>query len=120
MIFFRPCSVLAMLGMLVAPSGWGAQGSANPEQNTLLGHWVTKGYESVVDIRPCARNEARLCGHIVWLWDAVDETGAPVLDKENPDTDLRRQPLLGRMIVVQMTPGTDSDLTASGHIYKPG
>ena len=120
MILFRPCSLLATLCLFLTPSSWGTASPASPSEASLQGYWVTKGYESVVEIGPCPDAPSRLCGDIVWLWDAVDAAGHPVRDAENPDSTLRPQPLLGRTIVIDMVPKASNTHSASGHIYNPG
>lgn len=95
-------------------------GPAFAAPTTMNGYWVTEGYASVVEVGPCETAEASLCGEIVWLWAAVDGNGQPVLDAENPDRELRRQPLLGRHILIHMVRGSSEPLSASGDIYNPG
>lgn len=62
-------ALLAMLGTLTV--------GKPARADTVFGRWVTPGIEAVVELAPC--DGGRLCGHIVWLWDAVDDAGQPRL-----------------------------------------
>lgn len=85
----------------------------------LEGFWATEAYSSVVEIKSCATDGSRICGTIVWLWDATDGNGRPVLDEKNPDVDRKTEPLLRREILIDMEVGPLASLSAKGEIYNP-
>ena len=100
---------LAVALLLSAPAG-----ASEPSQ-AILGDWFTEGARAIVRIAPCAD---RLCGTIVWLWQARDEAGRAATDRENADADRRGRPLLGIELLSgfrMATPGRWSD----GTIYNP-
>ena len=87
------------------------------------GEWVTPGFGSVVQLAPCAvrtdeRAEPRLCGQIVWLWEATDVDGQPMRDQRNPEPQLRDRLLVGAEILWrfgQAEPG----VWTGGRVYNP-
>lgn len=85
-------------------------------RNELAGRWVTEGFGSIVEFRPCAA-AGEMCGRIVWLWAAATG-GSPRLDARNPDPSLRRRPVVGVEIVSglrQTAPGA----WERGRLYNP-
>jgi hypothetical protein len=53
----------------------------------IAGEWATQGYTARVRIAPCTGDAELLCGTIVWLWEAVDNEGAPIVDRNNPSPE---------------------------------
>lgn len=105
--------VLAACLILAAPS---VAHAAPPAE--VLGEWATKGFSSIVDIHPCADDGEALCGSLAWLWDPVDETGKPVLDRQNSNEALRDRPLAGLEFLkgFKRKPGTN--VWQDGRIYN--
>jgi Delta7-sterol 5-desaturase len=102
-------AALAAALLLAAPAVAGEPASA------VHGDWLTEGARAIVRVAPCGE---RLCGRIVWLWQSRDETGQPMTDRENPDTERRRRPLVGVDLLSgfrSTAPGQWSD----GTIYNP-
>jgi len=68
----------------------------------ILGIWKTELDESKVEIYRCGE---KICGKIVWLkrpvyTDGSDgRVGTPIIDRKNPDPDLRNRPLIGLQIM---------------------
>ena len=79
-----------------------------------LGNWRTEEGKATVRIAACG---AALCGTIIALKDANDETGKPKTDKNNADASLRNRPMIGVQIVLGMKPsGTANKWT--GQVYN--
>ena len=73
----------------------------------IAGTWLTDEGASKVRLEPCG---SVLCGKLVWLREPDDpKTGAPILDKKNPDAALRGRPLLGLTLISAIRPGDDTD-----------
>ncbi|MEQ8348997.1 MAG: sterol desaturase family protein [Sneathiellaceae bacterium] len=51
--------------------------AAGGHDAAILGEWVTPGHAARVALAPCTADPARLCGRIVWLWEATDAAGRP-------------------------------------------
>lgn len=59
----------------------------------IVGVWLNEDEDAHVEIE---NNDGVYFGKIVWLKESVDEkTGQPKLDKENPDAELKKRPLMG-------------------------
>lgn len=78
------------------------------------GTWMSEDGGLKVELTDCG---AKLCGHVVWLGEPIDEnTGKPKTDQLNPDPDKRDRPLIGLQVVRDMAPaGPDR---WSGLIYN--
>lgn len=61
------------------------------------------------------------CGKITWLKDANDkETGKPLLDKENPDGNLKKRPVQDLVIMTGFKKSPDNkNEYIDGKIYDP-
>jgi uncharacterized protein (DUF2147 family) len=69
----------------------------------ILGLWNTEKREAMIKIYNCS---SKYCGKIVWLnepnysADSKEGTpGAPILDHNNPNPELRMNPLIGSQIL---------------------
>ncbi|MEM1262841.1 MAG: DUF2147 domain-containing protein [Pseudomonadota bacterium] len=94
--------------------------SARVEASThgeAIGLWATPGLGSIVELRPCADNERKLCGRIVWVWELLDEAAEPPRDTKNRDYDRRSQPLVGLDILDNFE--RDGDRWRKGTVYNP-
>ena len=64
----------------------------------VLGIWKTELDESKVEVYRCGE---KICGKIVWLKRPVytdgsdSQVGTPIIDRKNPDPELRNRPLIG-------------------------
>ncbi|MGI9542606.1 MAG: DUF2147 domain-containing protein [Cyclobacteriaceae bacterium] len=69
---------------------------ASPSQDegsAIVGRWLREDKKNyIVEIYKCGE---KYCGKIVWMKEPNDEQGNPRKDLENPDQDLRGQPLIG-------------------------
>jgi uncharacterized protein (DUF2147 family) len=100
-------------GLLVAAMPGGAF-AADPQ-----GVWLTEGRDAAVAITPCAGDDwLLLCGRIVWLQDATDESGRPRRDARNPDPARRSRPLCGLVVMGGLRP-SGPDSWDGGSVYNP-
>ena len=84
------------------------------------GLWWTEDREGIVEIR---QSDAGPIGRIVWLLEPVhpeehEKAGQPVLDEENPDSELRSRPVLGLRILEGFEQHREGDWRG-GEIYDP-
>ncbi len=81
----------------------------------ILGVWLNEDKDAHVEIY---KEGDQYFGKIVWLKFPIDEeTGKPKVDDENPDEDLRDQPVLGLVLLKDFV--FDRDEWDSGSIYDP-
>ena len=105
------------LTMVVLLIGW-----FQPErQDAILGRWYTENDEAIVEVYRCG---AFYCGKIVDLEEKVyppdDEmgmAGQAKVDRLNPETGRRDQPIIGLVIVEGFT--FDGEMWRGGRIYDP-
>ena len=77
------------------------------------GVWLTQNGDAHVRISKC---DARICGTIVWLRDAVDTaTGKPPVDEHNPNLARRNRKIVGITIFAMAPDGSGG---FSGSIYN--
>ena len=81
-----------------------------------VGLWATDGGKSHVRIEACGD---KLCGHIVWLQEPLDENGVEKTDKNNPDEGLRARKIVGLPLLTRFVPGEDANEWIDGKIYNP-
>ena len=79
-----------------------------------LGVWVEEDGEAHIEIAPCGD---KLCGHIVWLKAPVDENGWPLMDKNNPNPELRTRPIFGLLIMAGLQQNGDKTYL-EGQVYN--
>jgi uncharacterized protein (DUF2147 family) len=78
-----------------------------------VGTWLTQDGDAHIRISKC---EAKICGTIVWLREAVDPaTGKPPVDKHNPDSAKRNRRIQG-ITIFAMSP--DDSGAYDGSIYN--
>lgn len=101
-------SVMALPILAIAASTPGF--AANPS-----GVWSMANGKVTVKVSNCGNN---LCARIIDLAEPISKIdGKPKVDRENPDTSLRKRPLIGLQILIGMKP--DGDGTWKGAIYNP-
>jgi uncharacterized protein (DUF2147 family) len=108
-MMLRPLSLAAaLLFALVAaaPRPAAADGAA--------GVWQTQAGDARIQVSPCG---GKLCGKVVWLKDAIDPaTGKPQVDDKNRNPALRKRPIMGLQLFIDMKPTGPSSW--SGRIYN--
>ena len=105
---------VGLLLVMATPSAWAGA-------DDILGVWNTAEGRSRVEVYKCAD---RYCGRIIWLKeplypqdDAKGMAGKPKVDRKNPDSALRGQPLLGLEILRDFR--YDDQQWRDGTIYDP-
>lgn len=89
------------------------------QKNQIEKCWFDEAKTSKVQIY-CGTN-GKFYGKIVWLRDSLDKaTGKPQTDVENPNPQLRKNPVLNLLILKDFMPDPDNkDLYTGGNIYDP-
>ncbi|HWM46766.1 MAG TPA: DUF2147 domain-containing protein [Xanthobacteraceae bacterium] len=97
--------------------------AASAQTAMPAGTWLNEDKDGMVEIADCGRLRGQpetglLCGHVVWIRDAVDRTtGRPPVDAKNVDPKLRGRPILGLPVVLDMRPSAASGRW-DGRIYN--
>ena len=88
----------------------------------ILGLWNTAEEDCKIEIFKCGDT---YCGRIAWLkeplYPADDEmgmAGRPIVDRKNPNPDLRSRPLVGLQLMEGFT-YTGKNVWEKGTIYSP-
>jgi uncharacterized protein (DUF2147 family) len=86
------------------------------EADDIVGVWLNEDEDAHVEIENV---DGVYFGKIVWLKEPVDEkTGRPKLDKENPDDEMKKRPLMGLELLSDFRfDGTNE--WKDGTIYDP-
>ena len=101
-----------MIPILLLIAGLKAQ---DFKKDDILGLWLNEDKDAHVEIY---QEGDKFFGKIVWLKFPIDEeTGKPKVDDENPDENLRDQPVLGLLLLNDFE--FDEDEWDSGTIYDP-
>jgi uncharacterized protein (DUF2147 family) len=83
--------------------------------DTPEGVWAMSDGKVTVKVDDCGGN---LCARIVGLKEPISKIdGKPKVDRENPDPDKRKRPLIGLSILIGMKPAGDN--LWKGAIYNP-
>ncbi len=92
------------------------------DEDKVLGLWDTPGKDCKIEILKCGN---KYCGRIAWLKDplypADDDggmAGKPIVDRQNPNPDLRTHPLMGLQLMEGFT-YIGKNVWEKGTIYNP-
>jgi len=66
------------------------------QSDDILGIWLEEEKQSKIEIY---KKNNRFYGKIIWLKEPLDEYGKIKLDKKNPNTSLRKNPINGLVIM---------------------
>lgn len=80
------------------------------------GLWNTEDDSAQVQLESCG---GKLCGHIVWLEEPLDDEGNPKTDANNPEADLQDRPIVGLKIVWGLEDAGDGESWEDGKVYDP-
>jgi uncharacterized protein (DUF2147 family) len=105
-------ALLASVGYALAQQKLGAPPAEPPGPTGL---WIDHTGRGAIEIAPC---ETSLCGRIVWLQEATDKFGQPLLDRRNEDRAKRNQPICGLQIIGDLRLQSDGSWDR-GWIYDP-
>jgi uncharacterized protein (DUF2147 family) len=103
-----------MLDLVLSLSLAASQAGAPMDQ--VAGLWATGDNGGRVQVEPCDRNEALLCGALVDAQLLQSEPEAR--DANNPDPALRGRPLRGVRVIDGFERGEDGEWTP-GRLYDP-
>ncbi len=82
----------------------------------ITGIWYTPEKDCKVEM---FYKDGKLFGKFVWFEEPNDEKGNPITDTNNPDTSLRRQPLLNKVFLWDLVPAKKEDKWKNGKVYNP-
>lgn len=80
----------------------------------ILGVWTTGNAKSNVEVY---KQNGKYYGKIIKLKDPLNEQGKPKVDKRNPDESKRNMPLIGLVVLRDLS--FDDDEWNGGRIYNP-
>lgn len=101
-------AMLVMMGMSAS-----AASLASPAPD-MVGYWLVKKKDVVVQVQPCRAGSRVLCGTIAWLSpDAKQQR-----DSLNPDKTKRTRPLCGVRVMWDMVEDVHAPGEYTGRIYK--
>jgi uncharacterized protein (DUF2147 family) len=104
---------LMLAAALAAGAALCANGSLAQPAPQLEGTWLTADGAAMIRFEQCVPSR---CGRLVWLRDPIDpETGAQLLDKNNPDPALRTRQLLGIALITDVTPVRQGEWQAKAY-----
>jgi uncharacterized protein (DUF2147 family) len=110
----KTCIFFAVVVLIITVS-FGA------DSGDVLGLWKTDGDKSRIELFKCGE---KLCGKVVWLKvptyiDSNDGTvGTIKVDRKNPDTALRKRPIIGIQVMSGLTK-TGDNRWGKGTCYDP-
>ncbi len=111
MKMIRKTIVAALMLVLPFSLAFGQQ-----KQSDVIGVWLNQDGDAHVEM---FERGGKIYGKLVWLKDPIDEdTKKPKLDKNNPDANLAKKPLLGLEILRGFTYDGKSEWRG-GEIYDP-
>ena len=86
------------------------------QANKIEGTWYNDEKTSTIEI--AKGSDGKYVGKINWL-DEPNEDGKPKVDKENPDPQLAKRPILGLSILKNFVYDSEKDRWVEGSIYDP-
>ena len=112
----RAVPVLFLTLLLLVPLALAA------DEDKILGIWATPENDCKIEI---FKSGSKYYGRIVWLkeplYPADDDggmAGRPVVDRQNPNPDLRSRPLIGLQLIEGFT-YVGKNVWEKGTIYNP-
>lgn len=112
---FIAFTFFALLLSLNIASASGEEGGKD-DPDALLGLWLPSNGKARIHIY---KENEKYYGRIVWLKEPNDpETNKPKLDKNNPEEELRKKPLLGFIMIKDFAYEGDG-VWEDGTIYDP-
>jgi uncharacterized protein (DUF2147 family) len=112
----RQCIFIILTSVLLATTFAFAAGP-----DDILGLWNTEKRDAKIDIYKCG---TKYCGKIAWLKEPTYPAGSkegvpgtPILDRNNPNPELRKKPLIGLLILLDFVFAGDN-LWENGRIYN--
>ena len=106
-------SVIRIFFLGIALLGFHKLGLAQ-NNDAILGTWFNEPQTAKIQL---FKRGERYFGKIIWLKEPNDNTGHPRTDKENPNVQLSKRPLIGLEILQNFI--FDDDEWSDGKIYDP-
>lgn len=90
------------------------------EEDSIIGIWLNQEQTSKINIFKAANGSfaGKFYGKITWLKDP-NEGGKPKVDKNNPASNKKNDPLLGLLILKDFTYDKEDKEWSGGTIYDP-
>lgn len=79
------------------------------------GYWLTENRKAIVRIEPCGTDT---CGRMVWVENAIDDSGQLKRDVKNTDVAKRQRPICGLELVGGLMKA-DEGTWQDGWLYNP-
>jgi uncharacterized protein (DUF2147 family) len=99
-------------GALICATAAAAFAAGPPKE---AGLWIDDSGDGAVKIEPCG---AKLCGHIVWLRNLVNDKGDVLKDRHNPDPKMQSRLICGLPVIGQLDPQPGGGFDG-GWVYDP-
>ncbi len=99
---------------LLFPMFFVAQVFANTDPDDVLGFWLTDDGQAKIEIY---KENGKYSGKVVWLQRMKNDDGSVRNDKNNPDSELRKRPILGLNLIKGFI--FDRGKWEEGEIYDP-
>lgn len=84
------------------------------QETSALGIWLVGDKDAKVELY---QNGEDLEGKLVWLKEPLDSSGSPKLDLKNPDSNLRKQQILGLVFLKNFKKLKNENKWTGGTVY---
>lgn len=84
------------------------------QEKDILGVWLTESQDAKIKIY---KSQNKYFGKVIWIKEPLDKDGKPVVDRNNPESALQKQPILGLSIITNMAYSNKE--WSGGKIYDP-
>lgn len=84
------------------------------KETSVLGIWLVGDKDAKVELY---QNGEDLEGKLVWLKEPLDSSGSPKLDLKNPDSNLRKQQILGLVFLKNFKKLKNENKWTGGTVY---
>lgn len=87
------------------------------QSDEILGTWLNEKKDSKIEIYKAGN---KYFGKIIWLKNNVNDDGtSPKLDKKNEDKAEQKKPIVGKVILTDLSWDADDKEWSDGEIYDP-
>ena len=86
-------------------------------QQKITGKWINKDNDAQIEI---FQKESKFFGKIVWLKEPNQPNGKPKIDLKNENENLRKRPIIGLIILSDLTFSNGKWINGSMYIPKNG
>lgn len=103
-------TLIALIPILFA-----LQSKAQVKADDIIGKWLSESGRAKIEI---FKSGNQYYGKIIWLKFPNDDSGQPKTDKNNPNPDKRKHPLLG-LLLLKSLEFDGVGVWSNGSIYDP-